>query len=147
MTTGVKLTAGLVGLFVAACLDALIHFGTAHYHSGAVAASMALTAFGLMLVVAAFESRSVTQSALTHASLDNAKMNWTAAGELVLAVAITQTTLFNRLLDTTPLKFGQFGVALASAVVLLVLWELGKAYGRRAQAHGERQSAPAAPVG
>ena len=60
---------------------------------------------------------------------------------------VTQMDLFNRLLDTTPLRAGQFGLALASAVLLLVLVQLAKAYGRRAQAHGERGSAPAAPVG
>ena len=39
--------------------------------------------------------------------------------------------LFNRLLDTTPLKAGQFGLALAAAVLLLVLWEIGKLIARR----------------
>jgi P-type Ca2+ transporter type 2C len=142
MTTGVKLTSGLVGLFIAVCLDALIHFGAAHYHSGVVAASMGLTAFGLMLVVAAFESRGLTQSVLTRSTFDNAKMNWTAVAELALAVAITQMDLFNRLLDTTPLTSGQFGLAFASAVLLLVLWELGKAYARRSVRAGR-----CAPVG
>ena len=143
MTSGVKLTSGLVGLFIAICLDALIHFGTAHYHSGAVAASMGLTAFGLMLVVAAFESRSLTLSVFSSATFDNSKMNWTAVAELALAVAITQMDLFNRLLETVPLTSGQFGLAFASAVLLLVLWELGKAYARRSSTAGEPAAAAA----
>ena len=43
-------------------------------------------------------------------------MNWIALAELGLAVMVTQTDLFNRLLDTTPLKVGQFGLALGAAV-------------------------------
>ena len=43
-------------------------------------------------------------------------MNWIALAELALAVMVTQMDLFNRLLDTTPLTVGQFGLALASAV-------------------------------
>jgi P-type Ca2+ transporter type 2C len=46
-------------------------------------------------------------------------------------VMVTQLDLFNRLLDTVPLKRGQFGLALASAVLLLGLWELGKLIARR----------------
>jgi Cation transporter/ATPase, N-terminus len=55
--------------------------------------------------------------------------------EIALAVMITQMDLFNRLLKTTPLKAGQFGLALACAILLLVLWELGKLIARR-QASG-----------
>ena len=51
--------------------------------------------------------------------------------EVALAVAVTQMDLFNRLLDTTPLTAGQFLLALASAVLLLVLWEVGKLVARR----------------
>jgi P-type Ca2+ transporter type 2C len=65
-------------------------------------------------------------------------MNWTAAAELALAVMVTPMDLFNRLLDTTPLRAGQFGLALAAAVLLLALWEVGKLVARRQAA-----SAPA----
>jgi Ca2+-transporting ATPase len=131
MTTGVKLTSGLVGLYMAICLDLLIYFGKQHYHSVAIGSSIGLTAFALMLVVAAYESRSLTGSVLTSATFDNAQMNWIAIAELALAVMVTQLDLFNRLLDTVPLKRGQFGLALASAVLLLGLWELGKLIARR----------------
>ncbi|MGZ4311298.1 MAG: cation transporting ATPase C-terminal domain-containing protein [Solirubrobacteraceae bacterium] len=131
MTTGVKLTAGLVGLFMAICLDALIDFGLKHYHSAHLASSMGLTAFALMLSVAAYQSRSLTRSTLTSETFDNARMNWIALAELALAVAVTQMDLFNRLLDTTPLTAGQFGLALASAVLLFVVWEIAKLIARR----------------
>ena len=143
MTTGVKVTSGLVGLFMAICLDALIDFGIKHYDSTKVASSMGLTAFGLMLAVAAYQSRSVTRSTLTSETFDNPRVNWTALAELALAVMVTQMDLFNRLLDTTPLKAGQFGLALASAVLLYVLWELGKLIARRS---GEREAALARPA-
>jgi P-type Ca2+ transporter type 2C len=131
MTTGVKLTSGLVGLYMAIVLDALIYFGNEHYGSVEVGSSIGLTAFALMLVVAAYESRSIAGSVLTRETFDSPRMNWTAAVEIALAVMVTQMDLFNRLLDTTPLKAGQTGLALASAVLLLVLWELGKLIARR----------------
>jgi len=131
MTTGVKLTAGLVGLYMAIVLDVLIYFGKEHYGSTATGSSIALSAFALMLVVAAYESRSVSLSTFVSETFDNAKMNWTALAEVALAVAVTQMDLFNRLLDTTPLDAGQFGLALAAAVLLLALWEAGKVIARR----------------
>jgi Ca2+-transporting ATPase len=131
VTTGVKLTSGLVGLYMAICLDALIYFGKEHYHSVVIGSSMGLSAFALMLIAAAFESRSVSHSILVRETFDNVKMNWTALIEIAFAVMITQLGLFNRLLDTTPLSAGQFGLALASAVLLLALWELGKLIARR----------------
>ena len=137
MTTGVKLTSGLVGLYMAICLDAMIYFGKQHYHSVVLGSSIGLSAFALMLIVAAYESRSASRSLLISETFDNPKMNWTAVAELALAVMITQMDLFNRLLDTTPLKAPQFGLAVASAVLLLVLWEVGKLLARR------REPAPA----
>jgi Ca2+-transporting ATPase len=135
VNTGVKLTAGLVGLYMAIVLDALIYFGTRHYHNGTVGSSIGLSAFALMLIVAAFESRALTLSAFVSETFDNTRMNWIALVELVLAVAITQMDLFNRLLKTTPLAAPQFGLAFASAVLLLALWELGKLIARRRADH------------
>jgi Ca2+-transporting ATPase len=133
VTNGVKLTCGLVGLYMAICLDALIYFGQQHYHSVIVGSSIGLSAFALMLVVAAYESRSATASVLSTETFNNRKMNWTAVAELVLAVAVTQMDLFNRLLDTTALTAPQFGLAVGAAVLLLALWESGKLVARRRQ--------------
>ena len=64
---------------------------------------------------------------LTTETFDNTQMNWTALGEFVLAVLVTQMDVFHRLLGTTPTqRWRQFGLALVPAVALLVLWELGK---------------------
>jgi P-type Ca2+ transporter type 2C len=134
ITTGVQLTSGLVGLYMAIVLDLLIYFGIHHYHSAVIGSSIGLSAFGLMLVVAAYQSRSVSRSTLTSETFDNAQMNWTALAELALAVMITQMDLFNRLLNTQPLTAPQFGLALAAAVLLLALWELGKLIARRREA-------------
>jgi Ca2+-transporting ATPase len=131
VTTAVQLTAGLVGLYMASCLDALIYFGEHHYHSRVIGSSIGLSAFALMLIVAGFQSRSVSLSTLARETFDNPKMNWTAAAEIALAVMITQMDLFNRLLKTVPLSAPQFGLALASAVGLFVLWEIGKLIVRR----------------
>jgi Ca2+-transporting ATPase len=128
---GVQLTAGLVGLYMAIVMDLLIYFGKQHYHSTAVGSSIGLSAFALMLIVSAYQCRSVSGSVLASQTFDNAKMNWTAAAELLLAVMITQMDFFNRLLKTTPLTSPQFGLSVASAVLLLVLWEAGKLIARR----------------
>ena len=147
VTTGVKLTAGLVGLYMAIVLDALIYFGKQHYHSTVIGSSIGLSAFALMLVVAAYESRSISRSALAADTFDNPKMNWTAIAELALAVMITQMDLFNRLLKTVPLTAPQFGLALASAVLLLALWEIAKLIARRqgSKPSETRQSVGAGP--
>ncbi|HET6869339.1 MAG TPA: cation-transporting P-type ATPase [Solirubrobacteraceae bacterium] len=131
ITTAVKLTSGLAGLYMAIVLDLLIYFGAHHYQSVAIGSSIGLSAFGLMLIVAAYESRSVSRSILTSETFDNAQMNWTALAEIALAVMITQMDLFNRLLNTQPLTGPQFLLALAAAVLLLALWEGGKLVARR----------------
>jgi Ca2+-transporting ATPase len=136
MTPGVTLTSGLVGLYMAIVLDAVIYFGSKHYHSNVVGSSIGLSAFALMLIVAAYESRSVSGTTLVSETFDNRQVNWTAIAEIALAVMITQMDLFNRLLHTAPLKAGQFGLAVASAVLLLALWELGKLLARRQHAAG-----------
>jgi P-type Ca2+ transporter type 2C len=131
VNSGVQFTSGLVGLYMAIVMDLLIYFGKQHYGSTAVGSSIGLSAFALMLIVSAYECRSVSGSVLTIHTFDNAKMNWTAAAELLLAVMITQMDFFNRLLKTTPLTSPQFGLAVGSAVLLLVLWEIGKLVARR----------------
>jgi Ca2+-transporting ATPase len=49
-------------------------------------------------------------------------------------VLVTQMDVFNRLLDTTPIDLAQFGWALVPALVLFVLWELGKLVARHLRA-------------
>jgi len=134
MTTGVKLTSGLVGLYMAVCLNLLIWFGTEQLGGTTLGSSIGLTAFGLMLIVAAYESRSLTGTVLSSESFDNPRVNWTAAAELALAVLVTQMDAFNRLLDTTALTGPQFLLAMAPAVLLLGLWEAGKLAARRREA-------------
>jgi Ca2+-transporting ATPase len=131
MTTGVKLTSGLVGLYMAVVMDLLIWFGIKHWHSTAVGSSIGLTAFSLMLIVAAFESRSVSLSTFIPETFENGRMNRIALIELALAIVITQMDLFNRLLGTVPLHHGQTLVAIAAAALLFVLWELAKLIARR----------------
>ncbi len=131
VTRSLLATAGLVGLYMAIVLDALIYFGKSHYGSVAVGSSIGLTAFSLMIVIAAFESRSIWLSAVRSDTLDNRTLTFTALGQIVLAVLVTQMDAMQRLLGTRPLTAGQFGLALLAAVVLFGLWELGKRVARR----------------
>jgi Ca2+-transporting ATPase len=101
MTKGLLTTAGLVGLFMAVCTLALISYGTNHFDSLAIGSSMGLTAFSLLIIVAAYQARSVTATAFTVETVDNRNLNWTAVAELV------------------------------PAVLLVFIWELGKLIARR----------------
>jgi Ca2+-transporting ATPase len=131
MTTGLLATAGLVGLYAAICLDLLIAFGSAHY-SDAVGSSIGLTAFSLMIVVAAYESRAVLRTILATDTFNSRMLNWWALGEIALALLVTQLDAFERILGTVPLTAPQWLLALAPAVLLIVVWELGKLVARRA---------------
>ncbi|SFL01845.1 cation-translocating P-type ATPase [Geodermatophilus ruber] len=137
LTPRLIVTVGLIGLLITVGLLLLLSVGTERFGSLEVARSVAFTSFSLMLIVAALECRSETQSVLTTATFDSKQMNWTLLGEFVLAVLVTQMDVFNRLLDTTPITLAQFGWALVPAVALLLLWEAGKAVIR--QAHARRR--------
>jgi Ca2+-transporting ATPase len=142
MSRGLLTTAGLVGLFMAVCTLALISYSTTHYGSEAIGASMGITAFSLFLVAAAFQSRSLTESALSTDTFDNKHLNRTALIEVALAVLITQMDALRTLLGTAQLSVGQWMLAAVPAVVLFFLWEVGKAIARRG-AEAERPAEPA----
>ncbi|MCX4830787.1 HAD-IC family P-type ATPase [Streptomyces sp. NBC_01016] len=131
MTPALMLTVGLVGAGIAVALLSLIKLGEARYDSVRIGNSIAFAAFALCLIVAAVECRSQTGTVLTVDTFDSKQLNWTILGEFVLAVLVTQTDVFNRLLGTVPLHIGQFGWALLPALALLALWELGKLIVRR----------------
>ena len=126
LTTGVKITCGLVGFFIAVANLFLIWFGKDHYGAVAIGQSIGLVAFSLMLVVAAFECRSETDSVFRLDTFNSSRMNMFAGAEVVGAFLITQANFLNRLLGTVQLTAQQWGLALASALLLLAAWELGK---------------------
>jgi len=146
MTKGLLTTAGLVGLFMAVCTLALISYGTNHFGSLAIGSSMGLTVFSLFIIVAAFQARSVTASALAVETFDNRNLNWTAAAELVLAVLITQWEVLRRIFGTAELTLAQWSLALVPAVLLFFVWELGKVIARRTTDHSQQEMPASAPV-
>jgi Ca2+-transporting ATPase len=131
LTKGLVVTVGLVGLAITVGLLGLISLGTALYDSAPIATSIAFTSFALCLIVAALECRSETATVFTTTTFDTKQMNRAVVIEFVLAVLTTQMGLFNRLLGTTPINFQQFAWALVPALLLLLLWELGKLLARR----------------
>jgi len=140
LTTGMIITCGLVGLFIAIANLALIATGKNHFGSVKIGQSMGLVAFSLMLVVAAFEARSGTESVFSTDTFNSSRMNWIAAAEVAGAFLITQADFMQRLLGTTRLTGGKWGLGLLAAVALLLLWEAGKWIARRrGQAAAGRQ--------
>jgi Ca2+-transporting ATPase len=131
MTRGLLVTCVLVGVFIAIANLTLIVFGNSHYGSLAVGSSIGLVAFVLMLVVAAYESRSEKQSVFKASTFDNAQLNWTALAEVAGAVLLTQGYFLPRLLGATRLTAQQWGLGLLAAVAFLLVWELGKLIARR----------------
>ncbi|MFF0449868.1 cation-translocating P-type ATPase C-terminal domain-containing protein [Streptomyces sp. NPDC004609] len=128
---------GAAGRLGAVILLGLIKLGEARFGSVEAGSSMAFTAFALCLIVAAFECRSETASVVTTGTFDSRQMNRAALSEFVLAVLVTQMDAFRRVLGTTRIDLRQFGWALLSALVLLVVWELAKFLARRAAAGEE----------
>ena len=142
LTRPVMITCGLVGLFIAVANLALIAVGKNHYGSIKIGQSMALVAFSLMLVVAAFEARSETGTAFDTDIFNSSRMNVIAVAEVAAAFLITQADFMQRLLGTTQLTAAQWGFAFLAAVVLLLGWEAGKWIARR-RAQAKHAIAPA----
>ena len=131
LTRTLLATVGLVGLAMTVGILTLIQVGKTDLGGVQVGSSVAFTSFALMLIVAAFECRSQTETVFTTATFDSSHMNWAAAGEFALAVLATQMDALRRLLGTTELDMRQFRWALIPPVVLLALWEVAKLLARR----------------
>ena len=86
-----------------------------------------------MLVVAAFESRDQTGSILRMETFDNNVVNVTILIEVVLAILIARGGVLTSLLGTQALTGRQWLIGGAlPALLLFILWELGKLIARRA---------------
>jgi Ca2+-transporting ATPase len=131
LTKPIMISCGLGGLYVAIANLVLILIGKNYYGSVEIGQSIGLVGFSLMLVVAAFESRRERASAFSVETFNSSRMNKTAVIEIALAYLITQADFLNVLLGTKELTFAQWGLGLLAAVVLLLLWELGKLIARR----------------
>jgi Ca2+-transporting ATPase len=131
LTKGMMITCGLGGLCVAVANLLLILVGKNYYGDIVIGQSIGLVGFSLMLVVAAYEARSEKVSVFSVDTFNSSRMNKTALVEIALAYLITQADFLNRLLGTKELTFAQWGLGLLAAVVLLLLWELGKLIARR----------------
>jgi Ca2+-transporting ATPase len=142
MSGPVITTVGLVGLFMAVVINAVIVFGENQYGQVEIGSTMGLVAFSLMLVIVAFESRDQKATVFTTATFDNATLNIVALVEIVLAVLIARGGALTSLLDSQALTDTQWLIGAAPAVVLLLLWEAGKWIARSRS--GEAKQAPAA---
>jgi Ca2+-transporting ATPase len=131
LTRSVAVTVGLTGLAITIGLLTLLQLGKTEFSSLDVARSVAFTSFALMLIVAAFECRSETQTIFRTDTFESRQMNRVAFVQFVLAILVTQMDAFRRLLDTTDLGMKEFRWSLIPPLVLLGLWELGKYVARR----------------
>ena len=133
MSRPVIVTVGLSGLFMSVAINLLILLGKHEYSSVAIGSTMGLVAFSLMLVVAAFECRDQTGTILRMETLDNNIVNVTILVELALALLIARGGVLTSLLDTQQLTGRQWLLGALPALVLAVLWELGKLAARRSE--------------
>ena len=141
MSRPVILTVGLAGLFMSIAINLLIVFGK-HEYNVAIGSTMGLVAFSLMLVVAAFECRDQTGSILRIETLDNKIVNVTIVVELALALLIARGGVLTSLLGTHALTGRQWLIGALPALVLCILWELGKLIAR----HGAEPAQAAIPA-
>ncbi len=130
-TRSLLTTVGLVGVFMAVCLLVLLQYGNAHYHSAAIASAMGLIASAACRIVGCFESRNPTESIVKASTLDSRQLNWIALFEVVLMILVVGLDMLDRWLGTASMTWTQWGLALAPAGALFVLWELGKLIARR----------------
>jgi Ca2+-transporting ATPase len=142
MSRPVVTTVGLVGLFMSAAIDLLIVFGRDHFDSTTVGSTMGLVAFSLMLVVTAFECRDQKGSILRMETLDNNVVNVTMLIEIALALLIARGGTLTSLLGTEALTGKQWLIGASPALLLLILWEVGKLIARR----GEKSAQAAIPA-
>ena len=131
MSPAVIITVGMVGLFMSVAIDVLIVAGKHQYDKADIASTMGLVAFSLMLVVAAFESRDEKASMLSVETFDNRTLNITAVVEIALAIMIARGAALTSLLGAAGLTSTQWLFGALPALVLLILWELGKTLARR----------------
>lgn len=130
MSPAVITTVGLVGLFMAGIINAVIVFGEHSYGKGPIGSTMGLVAFSLMLVIAGFETRDEKASILRTETFDNKTLNITMLVEVALAILIARGDFLSSLLGTASLNPEQWLIGAAPAVALFILWEAGKAIAR-----------------
>ena len=131
MSRPVILTVGLAGLFMSVAIDLLIVFGKDHYDNVAIGSTIGLVGFSLMLVVAALECRDQTATILRIETFDNNTVNLTILVEIALALMIARGGALTSLLDTQALTGRQWLIGALPALILFILWELGKLIARR----------------
>jgi P-type Ca2+ transporter type 2C len=131
MSRPVILTVGLVGLFMSVAINLLILLGKHEYGNVAIGSTMGLVAFSLMLVVATFECRDQTASIFRTETLDNNIVNVTILVELALALLIARGGALTSLLSTQALTGREWLIGALPALVLVIVWEVGKLIARR----------------
>ena len=131
MSRPVILTVGLAGLFMSVAIDLLIVFGKNEYDSVEIGSTIGLVGFSLMLVVAALQCRDEIATVLREETLDNNTLTVTLLVEIALALLIARGGVLTSLLGTHALTGRQWLIGAIPAVLLFVLWEIGKLIARR----------------
>jgi Ca2+-transporting ATPase len=146
ITRTMLVTVSLVSIVMSAGVLLFIHFGQTRTGTVAIGTTMALTAFGFFRIVCAWESRSATDSAFTLDTFRNRTLNLLVVVVVVLMFLATEFDVLQRLLGTQHLSDVQWAACLGAGVVLLLLWEAGKAVARLMAGRPDRQAPPGAPA-
>ena len=145
MSPAVMTTVGLVGVFMAVAINLVITYGARESSPAEIGSTMGLVAFSLMLVVAAYESRDERASVFGRETFDNGILNLVLLGEVILAVLLARGGALTSLLGTTTLTSQQWLIGAAPAILLLILWEVGKLVAR-ARGHASDTTTPTPQV-
>jgi Ca2+-transporting ATPase len=101
-------------------------------HGQAVARTMGLTAFLVAVVLWSFESRDDTRSAFSMDVFDDRTFLLATGISVGVIYLGTTVTAFQAFLDTVPLDLNQWLICIGSAAAVVVVTELRKFVGRRA---------------
>jgi len=147
LTRPVLISSVLAGTYMGLTTLFMIWYGINQAGSAAVGVTMALTAFAWSRVICTYESRSLTASAITVRSFDCKQINRIALGELVLAFLVAHWDVLNDLLGTTGTDLHQSLIAMGSGLLLVAVWEAGKAIARLTQrGAADVEKTPAGPA-
>jgi Ca2+-transporting ATPase len=125
ITRALGIRLGFAGLLIALLVLIIVGWAENQYEL-IVATTMGMTALSLLHIAASLEWRDPAASIFRRETISNRRFNLLILTTIVLAFLATTFNGLERILGTTDLNPGQWGLCLLAPVVYIVLAELGK---------------------